>query len=136
MKSMQSLYKEYVDELKIIEALSTYYLLQDVVELFFGRIRSCGGYNNNPNVHQFKGAYRKLLSNIKIVSSELTNCRVFDANPQNPTNLSCSDIYTVSSNRARIVPTGTEDFETKYEKQKDDIISEVNKIVQTDSLES
>lgn len=136
MKSMQSLYKEYVDELKIIEALSTYYLLQDVVELFFGRIRSCGGYNNNPNVHQFKGAYRKLLSNIKIVSSELTNCRVFDANLQNPKNFSCSDIYTVSSNRTRIVPTDTEEFKIKYEKQKDDIISEVNKIVQMDSFES
>lgn len=56
-----------------------YFLLQDVLEMFFGKIRACGGFNNNPNVYQFKGAYRKLLANIKISNSEYANCRLFES---------------------------------------------------------
>ncbi len=34
---------------------------QDHLEMFFGSIRSSLGLNNNPSVHQFKTAYRKLV---------------------------------------------------------------------------
>ena len=41
--------------------LRTYKLSQDHLELFFSAIRAHGGYNNNPNVRQFGGAYKCLL---------------------------------------------------------------------------
>ncbi|KAI4811275.1 hypothetical protein KUCAC02_014188 [Chaenocephalus aceratus] len=41
--------------------LLTYKLSQDHLELFFSAIRAYGGYNNNPNVRQFRGAYKRLL---------------------------------------------------------------------------
>ena len=41
--------------------LLTYKLSQDHLELFFSAIRSRGGHNNNPNVRQFRGAYKRLL---------------------------------------------------------------------------
>eukprot|EP00064_Thunnus_orientalis_P015343 superscaffoldBa00002830_g15395 len=39
----------------------TYKLSQNHLELFFSAIRAHGGYNNNPNVRQFQGAYKRLL---------------------------------------------------------------------------
>ncbi|KAK1895908.1 DNA transposase THAP9 [Dissostichus eleginoides] len=41
--------------------LLTYKLSQDHLELFFSAIRARGGYNNKPNVRQFRGAYKRLL---------------------------------------------------------------------------
>ncbi|KAI4802042.1 hypothetical protein KUCAC02_019901 [Chaenocephalus aceratus] len=41
--------------------LLTYKLSEDHLELFFSAIRARGGYNNNPNVRQFRGAYTRLL---------------------------------------------------------------------------
>lgn len=41
--------------------LLTYKLSQDHLELFFSVIRARGGFNNNPNVRQFRGAYKRLL---------------------------------------------------------------------------
>lgn len=40
--------------------LLTYKLSQDHIELFFGALRSRGGWNNNPMVSQFVAAYRRL----------------------------------------------------------------------------
>lgn len=59
--------------------IPTYYLLQDVIETFFGKIRSRCGFNNNPNVDQFKGAYRTLLANLETISSDKSNCRIVEA---------------------------------------------------------
>lgn len=118
MHSMMLLYKDFVEEKRILKSLPTYYFLQDVIELFFGRIRACGGFNNNPNVNQFKGAYRKLLSNIKIDTSELSNCRAFDKSL--PTDMNYSDIYFVSSKRAALVLN-----EDIYDTQKNKILEEI-----------
>ncbi|KAL2092739.1 hypothetical protein ACEWY4_012537 [Coilia grayii] len=41
--------------------LLTYKLSQDHLELFFAAVRARGGYNNNPNVRQFRAAYKRLL---------------------------------------------------------------------------
>ena len=38
-----------------------YKLSQDHLELFFSKIRSKGGFNNNPSVGQYKAAYRSLI---------------------------------------------------------------------------
>lgn len=42
-----------------IKFLCTYKLCQDHLEMFFGKMRSRGGYNDNPNVVQFQSAYKK-----------------------------------------------------------------------------
>jgi len=39
----------------------TYKFSQDHTELFFGKIRSLFGFNNNPSATKFCSAYRKLL---------------------------------------------------------------------------
>lgn len=122
--SLKSMFAEYVEGSGLLDSVSTYYLLQDVIEIFFGKIRACGGYNHNPNVHQFKGAYRKLLSNFKVISSVFSNCRVFDSDL--PDHYNYSNAYFVSSRRARIAATDTEKFRTIYEDQRESIISDVN----------
>ena len=39
----------------------TYKLSQDHIELFFGAVRSAGGFKNNPTAQQFTAAYKRLL---------------------------------------------------------------------------
>ena len=39
----------------------TYKFCQDHLKLFFGAVRSAGGWNNNPTTSQFTSAYKKLL---------------------------------------------------------------------------
>jgi len=47
---------------------------QDHLELFFGTIRSCGGYNNNSTSRQFISAYKKILIHAKIREHGMGNC--------------------------------------------------------------
>ncbi|CAG4935207.1 unnamed protein product [Colias eurytheme] len=54
--------------------ISTYRLSQDHLELFFGMIRMNGGHNDNPNVLQLKGAYKKLLCHMEIKAVVTGNC--------------------------------------------------------------
>ena len=42
--------------------LLTYKFSQDHIELFFGKIRSFGGCNNNPTARQFAAAFKKILT--------------------------------------------------------------------------
>lgn len=55
MISLKEMFNIYIEEEAILKSMPTYNLLQDVLEMLFARIRACGGYNNNPNVNQFKG---------------------------------------------------------------------------------
>lgn len=57
MFSLMKMYLEYVEEKHLLTSIPTYNLLQDFIEMFFGRIRACGGFNNNPNAHQWMGMY-------------------------------------------------------------------------------
>lgn len=100
IKSLIAMFKECVEEKKLIIEIPTYFLRQDALEMMFCRVRAAGGFNNNPNVDQFKGAFRKIQANMKIDISEKSNCRMF--NLQLPENLFYSDIYFVSSTRARV----------------------------------
>jgi len=52
----------------------TYIFSQDHTELFFGKIRSLFGFNNNPSVTQFYSAYRKLLVQNEINDVLKGNC--------------------------------------------------------------
>jgi hypothetical protein len=47
---------------------------QDHIELFFGKIRTLGGCNNNPTLNQFKAAYQKLLVHNDIQDVVRGNC--------------------------------------------------------------
>ena len=52
----------------------TYKFSQDHIELLFSCIRSAGGFNDNPNVPQFKAALRKILVRNSIKGSKYGNC--------------------------------------------------------------
>lgn len=125
-KSIMLMYAEYVEEKQLLQHLSTYLLQQDVIELFFGRIRSMNGHNNNPNIYQFKGAYRKLASAIKIASPENGNCRHFNSDIHCLSFSNYSNIYDVSSMRPRFVPT--DKFEEMIESQQQNILEEVQQL--------
>lgn len=121
--ALMQLFIQYVEEKNALTMVPTYSLLQDVIEIFFGRIRSLNGCNNNPYVSQFKGAYRKLLCNIKITAPEHGNCRIFTR--LLPENYLFSDIFTVTSARPR---TTFENIEQNYEKQKNEVLNDLVKL--------
>lgn len=74
--SITLMYKKYVDEMQWMRFFATYRLSQDHVEMFFGKIRSQNGYNDNPTIKQFKSSYRKLLHNFDVIISRGSNCSV------------------------------------------------------------
>lgn len=61
------------DRPKLRFLLCTYKFSQDHLELFFGAIRSMGGFNNNPSAKQFRVAYKKLLIHAEFKVAE-GNC--------------------------------------------------------------
>lgn len=123
--SIMRMYKEYVEDSQHLISICTYNLLQDVIELLFGRIRACGGFNNNPNIQQFQGAYRKVQCNMKLDLSPGSNCRVFDSHL--PENLFFSNIFFVSSKRARITMNSN-----TYGEQRDTILHKLSEMVEFD----
>lgn len=126
MYSLKLIYKDIVQEKKIMTEIPTYYLLQDVIETFFGKIRSRCGFNNNPNVDQFKGAYRMLLANLEIISSNKSNCRIVEALDSDlPDTPFYSNVYFISSKRATI---RFDDIKEKYNEQKDEILMEIERL--------
>ena len=56
------------------EYILTYLFSQDQIEMYFSKIRSRFGWNNNPTVLQFKYALRQLLLKNKIESPSTANC--------------------------------------------------------------
>lgn len=90
------------DELKGLGLtyLLTFKLSQDYIETFFSALRSRGGFNNNPNVLQFKSAYKRLLVRHEIKEVENGNC-LFD-NVEilhvSSKNLKCPIVDTISLN--------------------------------------
>ena len=55
----------------------TYKFSQDHIELLFNKIRRRCGWNNNPNVQQFKYALRSILLRNSIEPSQTGNCTHF-----------------------------------------------------------
>ena len=47
---------------------------QDHLESLFGKIRSMGGFNNNPSVTHFRSALKRLLCKQSISASQYANC--------------------------------------------------------------
>ncbi|CAH0558772.1 unnamed protein product [Brassicogethes aeneus] len=73
IESIIKMYNIYVVEKKYLKYILTYKLSQDHLELFFGAIRSRGGYNNNPNAKQFEAAYKRLLVRSQISAPNTGN---------------------------------------------------------------
>lgn len=126
MESLMSMFIEYVEQEHLLTEIPTYNLLQDFIEMLFGRTRACGGYNNNPNVQQFKSAFRKIQANMQLDLSVGSNCRVFDMNL--PDNLNYSNIYFVSSKRATIQMDPH-----IYQQQRDSILDELKASTEFDA---
>lgn len=73
MVSLELMYGELVKSNQM-ERLTTFPYSQDHVESFFGRIRSCHGFNDNPNAQQFCGSFRKVVISNEIRSLKGANC--------------------------------------------------------------
>ncbi|EFN68165.1 hypothetical protein EAG_06592, partial [Camponotus floridanus] len=56
----------------------TYKFSQDHLELFFAKIRSCNGNNNNPNALQLQYVMRKILLRNNIKLTDNYNCLELD----------------------------------------------------------
>lgn len=120
---IHSLMQFYIENVEEKNAIVTYSLLQDFIEMFFGRIRSSNGHNNNPNIQQFKGAYRKLLCNIKIAAPSHGNCRIFGEIL--PDGHKYSNVFTVTSRRTQ---ASFQSIEEQYDQQSGMILEDMFKI--------
>lgn len=79
MRSLTDMYNELVVEKNALKFIATHTSLsQDHLEVFFGKIRSLCGSNNNPTCQQFNAAMRKLLANTSIQYSSEGNCTDVD----------------------------------------------------------
>ena len=68
IRSTQNLFASLVERNEAaLKYRLTYKFSQDHLELFFGAVRSAGGFNNNPTTQQLTAAYKRLLmrSNIQ-----------------------------------------------------------------------
>lgn len=133
MASMKSIYFEYVKEKKLMKELVAYDFSQDHVELFFAKIRSANGHNSNPNGMQFSSAYRKLLSNIKILAPESSNCKNFG------TKLASfsphTNVYFVSSRRPKLNISNDPNFQKDIQNQEESLFEAYFTLNQMESNE-
>lgn len=120
--NLPRMYDDYVkNNAAGIKCLRTYAFSQDHLELFFCKIRSKNGHNDNPNVIQFQGAYRKLLSNVEIKPPVSANCMVIDNvdtdfDAFNACDLPYSNVFSISSKRARIDILSDTTFQNNLQK--------------------
>ena len=78
IESVKLLFEELVEKDDApMKYLLTYKFSQDHLELFFGAIRSAGGFNNNPTAQQFTAAYKRLLMRSTIEGGK-GNCQKLD----------------------------------------------------------
>lgn len=73
INSLKKLYANLIGGNRLV-FLPTYKLSQDHLEMFFSSIRMQGGFNDNPNVRQFKGCYKKLLAHLEVRCLTTGNC--------------------------------------------------------------
>lgn len=66
IESIKHLVQHLIENEDRLIFLPTYKMSQDHIEIFFGSVRMHGGHNDNPNVKQFKGIYRKLLTHLEL----------------------------------------------------------------------
>lgn len=100
MAALKQIFEELVEEKMYVDSISTYLMSQDFLEIFFGKMRSFHGFNNNPDVICFQSAYKKLCSDIQVQPPLKSNSQ------QLHTRLSIiashSNIFKVSSLRPKL----------------------------------
>lgn len=96
--SLREMYRELVEEHHWLLFFATYRISQDHLEMLFGIIRSINGPNDNPMVHQFLSAYRKILHQCEITHSPYANVTAI---AKSSVKLATSNILTVPSTRKR-----------------------------------
>ena len=78
IESVKMLFKDLVGSIDPpMNYLLTYKFVQGHLELFFGAVRSAGGFNNNPTAQQFTAAYKRLLMRSTIEGGK-GNCQKLD----------------------------------------------------------
>lgn len=134
--NLQSMYTEYVEESVLMKEISSYSFSQDHLEIFHAKLRSRNGHNDNLNVVQFVGAYRRLLCNLDIKAPEAANCMKLDAFDSECTTLSPqSNIYFISSRRPKLNILDDEVFQYNLIAQKDDILEEYDELNSLENLD-
>lgn len=74
VQSTLGIYKDYVENGQL-DVFYTFQYCQDHLETYFSLVRGSLGANNNPNIQQFRSAYRKLLfCSPHISGDKKTNC--------------------------------------------------------------
>lgn len=132
IESLKGIYAENVNS-NILKIFPTFMLSQDFVELFFCKIRSLHGFNDNPTVVQFMSAYKKLLSSANILASYDANVKVFKS--INMT--SFIDILSISSKRPTLGEGVNEKNISEIVAKNEEIIeSELKLIAQNTSTSS
>ena len=82
IRSLQILYENLISSTGApLRFLMTYKFSQDHIELFFGQIRSMGGFNSNPTVRQFSAAYKRLLVFNDMMDTLCGNCLPLESVP-------------------------------------------------------
>lgn len=114
MYSVMSIYKEYVEDKKLLTCLPTYPLNQDAVEIFFSKARSLNGQNDNPSSQQFQSAYRKLLVHSTVCTSKHANNYNFDTISE-----PFSNILFITSRRVNIIDPAADENEPLPEELED-----------------
>lgn len=134
--SLKAMFLEYVVEKSIMKSIPTYNFSQDHVELFFSKIRARNGHNDNPNVLQFQGAYRRLQCNLHLKIPENSNCQMFEPFEANERNWSNhSNIYFVSSRRPTLDIMNDNEFQRKLASQHDTALQKLAELEEFEKRE-
>ena len=81
----------------------TYKLSQDHLELLFACIREKNGFDNNPDMRQFKSALGEILLRVSVVGSRYSNCMTFE-------NEFSSPVYSLKWSRKKSSLTESDDM--------------------------
>ena len=102
IQSVKLLFEEFIlSDRYGLKFLLSYKFSQDHIELFFGKIRSMSGCNDNPTARQFKSAYKKILTHNDIQNVVSGNCLALEDIPI----LTAGKGYVVSNNVEVVVPS-------------------------------
>lgn len=115
----------------------TYSFSQDIIELLHAKIRARNGHNSNPNVVQYKGAFRRVVCNMDIRAPESANCLALDVIDSHEIKIlhPQSNIYFVSSRRPKLDILKDESFQRNLAAQESDILNELGELESLDDIE-
>lgn len=136
LTNLQLFYEQYVERDEIMKDVNTFTFSQDHIEIFHSKIRSRNGHNSNPNVIQFKGAFRRLQCNSEIKAPESANCIAFDGLIDQMCSLTPqSNIYFVSSRRPKLDVMNDEVFQQNLAQHSGQILDEIGALEDLTDIE-